>query len=39
MTELVDTVRTVLMENRSNPEALYIMGLLQEKGIGVAANK
>ena len=39
MTELVDTVRTVLMENRKNPEALYMMGLLEEKGIGVPPNK
>ena len=39
MTELVDTVREVLADNRKNPEALYMMGLLQEKGIGVAANK
>jgi hypothetical protein len=29
MNELVDTVRTVLMENRKNPEALYMMALLQ----------
>ena len=39
MTELADTARMLLIQNRSNPQALYMMGLLEEKGIGVAPNK
>ena len=32
-------MRSVLVSNDKLPEALYLMGLLQEKGIGVPANK
>ena len=39
MSELAEAGRMVLMENRNNPEALYMMGLLEEKGIGGVANK
>lgn len=39
MTELAETARTVLLSNSRNPEALYLMGLLEERGIGLPANK
>lgn len=39
MTELVDYARMVLLEDRSNAEALYIMGVFEEKGIGKQPNK
>lgn len=39
MSELADTGRMLLIHNRNNPEALYMMGLLEEKGIGTAPNK
>lgn len=39
MSELVNAARLVLLENKDNAEALYIMGLLEEKGIGTNQNK
>jgi TPR repeat protein len=39
MNELAETGRMLLVENRNNPEALFMMGLLEEKGIGMAPNK
>jgi TPR repeat protein len=39
MSDLIDAARMVLLENNNNAEALYLMGLFEEKGIGITANK
>jgi TPR repeat protein len=38
MIKMVELARQVLMENSSNPEALYYMGLFLEQGIGIDKN-
>jgi TPR repeat protein len=39
MKELAEAARQVLLEDGSNSEALYLMGVFEERGIGVTANK
>ena len=39
MTELVDHARMVLLEDRNNSEALFLIGIFEEKGIGKQPNK
>jgi len=39
MIELANAARLVLLENKDHAEALFVMGLLEEKGIGTNQNK
>lgn len=39
MLKLVEITRQILLLEKHNPEALYFMGIFEEKGIGMAANK
>jgi TPR repeat protein len=39
MQDLIESARQVLLENSNNAEALYIMGVFEERGIGVSPNK